>query len=202
MPPGRTAELTVIKSRVCQTCEDRVRLARARAQPSCTLHLSGLSVRFPGDSLPLHRQSRRGSKPGLPPWGPHVRFRRVQTLVREGSPLFKLLRASTPYRRDAAPVRPWRSVARGMPCKTGLSCRNPPAWLVASTRATILSTSFSASARSAAAVWNGAPMLLAVALRPRNVANRFFDMRGLGADDPARPKRGTPRIRINGGMYE
>ena len=108
----------------------------------------------------------------------------------------------TPYRRDAAPVRPWRSVARGMPCKTGLSCRNPPAWLVASTRATILSTSFSASARSAAAVRNGAPMLLAVALRPRNVANRFFDMRGLGADDPARPKRGTPRIRINGGMYE
>src|SRR6476661_8927239 len=30
---------------------------------------------------------RVGSKPGLPPWGPHVRFRRVQTLVREGSPL-------------------------------------------------------------------------------------------------------------------
>ena len=29
-------------------------------------------------------------KPGLPPWGPHVRFRRVQTLVREGSPLGKL----------------------------------------------------------------------------------------------------------------
>ena len=28
-----------------------------------------------------------GSKPGLPPWGPHVRFRRVQTLVRKGSPL-------------------------------------------------------------------------------------------------------------------
>ena len=27
---------------------------------------------------------RSGSKPGLPPWGPHVRFRRVQTLVREG----------------------------------------------------------------------------------------------------------------------
>ena len=26
----------------------------------------------------------------LPPWGPHVRFRRVQTLVREGSPLVKL----------------------------------------------------------------------------------------------------------------
>jgi hypothetical protein len=29
-------------------------------------------------------------KPGLPPWGPHVRFRRVQTLVREGSPLVRL----------------------------------------------------------------------------------------------------------------
>ena len=28
-------------------------------------------------------------KPGLL-WGPHVRFRRVQTLVREGSPLVKL----------------------------------------------------------------------------------------------------------------
>ena len=32
----------------------------------------------------------RRVKPGLPPWGPHVRFRRVQTLVREGSPLVKL----------------------------------------------------------------------------------------------------------------
>ena len=31
-----------------------------------------------------------GVKPGLPPWGPHVRFRRVQTLVWEGSPLVKL----------------------------------------------------------------------------------------------------------------
>ena len=28
--------------------------------------------------------------PDVPPWGPHVRFRRVQTLVREGSPLVKL----------------------------------------------------------------------------------------------------------------
>ena len=27
--------------------------------------------------------------PCLPPWGPHVRFRRVQTSVREGSPLVK-----------------------------------------------------------------------------------------------------------------
>jgi len=31
-----------------------------------------------------------GLKPGLPPWGLHVRFRRVQTLVSEGSPLVKL----------------------------------------------------------------------------------------------------------------
>ena len=30
-------------------------------------------------------------QPGLPPWGPHVRFHRVQTLVREGSPSVKLL---------------------------------------------------------------------------------------------------------------
>ena len=25
-----------------------------------------------------------------PPWGPHVRFRRGQTLIREGTPLVKL----------------------------------------------------------------------------------------------------------------
>ena len=31
-----------------------------------------------------------GVKPGLPLWGPHVRFRREQTLVREGSPSVKL----------------------------------------------------------------------------------------------------------------
>jgi len=39
-------------------------------------------------------------KPGLPPWGPHVRFRRVQTLVHEGSPLVKLrlpVQAPTKY---------------------------------------------------------------------------------------------------------
>jgi len=29
-------------------------------------------------------------KPGLPRWGPHVGFRRVQTLVWEGSPLVRL----------------------------------------------------------------------------------------------------------------
>src|SRR5258705_1956679 len=37
--------------------------------------------------------------------------------------------------------------------------------------------------------------------RPRNAANSF-DMHDLGADDPARPRRGTPRIRIKRGMYE
>ena len=31
-----------------------------------------------------------GPKPGIPYWGPHVRFRREQTLVREGSLLVKL----------------------------------------------------------------------------------------------------------------
>ena len=34
--------------------------------------------------------SPTSARTGLPPWGPHVRFRRVQTLVREGSPLVKL----------------------------------------------------------------------------------------------------------------
>jgi len=33
---------------------------------------------------------RRWVNPGFHPWGPHVRFRRVQTLVREGSPLVNL----------------------------------------------------------------------------------------------------------------
>jgi len=46
-----------------------------------------------------------------PPWGPHVRFRRVQTLVREGSPLVKLRNSALELVRDAAksrmlPVRP------------------------------------------------------------------------------------------------
>jgi hypothetical protein len=34
--------------------------------------------------------SQLGSNPDFPPWGPHVRFRRLQTLVRDGSPLVKL----------------------------------------------------------------------------------------------------------------
>ena len=38
--------------------------------------------------------------------GPHVRFRRVQTLVREGSPLVKLRNSTaTPPRAPAAPPR-------------------------------------------------------------------------------------------------
>ena len=56
-------------------------------------------------------------KPGLPPWEPHVRFRRMQTLVREGSPLVRL--------------RPTRGVARGRArrssrisnCRTGWGAR-------------------------------------------------------------------------------
>ena len=43
-------------------------------------------------------------KPGLPPWGPHVRFRRVQTLVREGSPLVKLRNSSSCSQRCADPL--------------------------------------------------------------------------------------------------
>ena len=51
-----------------------------------------LAARLPG--LLLVRLRDRGClrkvaqcpvKPGLPPWGPHVRFRRVPTLVRQGS---------------------------------------------------------------------------------------------------------------------
>jgi hypothetical protein len=40
-------------------------------------------------------------KPGLPPWGPHVRVRRVQTLVREGSPLVKLGNDRRPEQQKA-----------------------------------------------------------------------------------------------------
>ena len=52
-------------------------------------------------SLKPPRHISTPPKPGLPPWGPHVRFRRVQTLVREGSPLVKL-RNSALGRRPAA----------------------------------------------------------------------------------------------------
>ena len=38
-------------------------------------------------SAAIRYSALRHDQPGLPPWGPHVRFRRVQTLVREGSPL-------------------------------------------------------------------------------------------------------------------
>jgi hypothetical protein len=55
------------------------------------------SIRFPTERLLIFLQTdgtfengevRFGHKPRL--GGPHVRFRRVQTLVREGSPLVKL----------------------------------------------------------------------------------------------------------------
>jgi hypothetical protein len=38
----------------------------------------------------LKATSKSGLSVGLPPCGPHVRFRQVQTLVREGSLLVKL----------------------------------------------------------------------------------------------------------------
>ena len=42
-------------------------------------------------------------KPGLAPWEPHVPFRGVQTLVREGSPLVKqLCLAATPKDAELA----------------------------------------------------------------------------------------------------
>ena len=41
-------------------------------------------------SQPFWRWSALGSNPDFLLGGPHVRFRRVQTLVREGSPLVKL----------------------------------------------------------------------------------------------------------------
>jgi hypothetical protein len=47
---------------------------------------------YPGE-VDLSKPSADGLvrvNPGLPRWAPHVRFRRVQTLVREGSPLVKL----------------------------------------------------------------------------------------------------------------
>ena len=56
-------------------------------------------------------------KPGLPPWGPHVRFRRVQTLVREGSPLVKLRNSALELVRDAAkgPARDLGELGNDLP---------------------------------------------------------------------------------------
>ena len=48
-------------------------------------HVAALDV-CDGTSPTSHSRN----KPGLPPWGPHVRFRRVQTLVREGGALVRL----------------------------------------------------------------------------------------------------------------
>ena len=63
------------------------------------------------DAAAVGAERRVGVKPGLPPWGPHVRFRRVQTLVREGVRLVKLrnsaLRAGCPSSdRHGASVAP------------------------------------------------------------------------------------------------
>jgi hypothetical protein len=60
----------------------------AELQPSPKLHSGG----YPADlSVAVRSLSAPGAvRLGLPPWAPHVRFRRVQTLVREGSSLIKL----------------------------------------------------------------------------------------------------------------
>ena len=84
------------------------------------------------DAAAVGAERRVGVKPGLPPWGPHVRFRRVQTLVREGSPLVKLrnscLAAPMPAagavparrgRRGAARSRPRRAAAAPRSCGAG-----------------------------------------------------------------------------------
>ena len=53
-------------------------------------------------------------RPGLPPWEPHVGFRRVQTLVREGSPLVSSC-ASSPegqaHRAGLPPIGGYDAVA-------------------------------------------------------------------------------------------
>src|SRR4029077_17749891 len=53
----------------------------------------------------FHRRVTSALEPGLPPWGPHVRFRRVQTLVREGSPLVKLRNSALGSRSICATKR-------------------------------------------------------------------------------------------------
>ena len=65
--------------------------ATAVAQSVCPI--SSLPMEGSARVVALARERadvRGGSKPGLPPWEPYVRFRRVQTLVREGSPFVKL----------------------------------------------------------------------------------------------------------------
>ena len=54
-------------------------------------------------------------KPGLPPWGPHVRFRQMQTLVREGSPLVKLRNSAE---REGSPEEGYAGVPFGAEKKT------------------------------------------------------------------------------------
>ena len=54
-------------------------------------------------------------KPGLPPWGPHVRFRRVQTLVREGSPLVKLRNSASKVQSVDQRMR-WNAVSAFANC--------------------------------------------------------------------------------------
>ena len=56
----------------------------------------------------------------LPPWGPHVRFRRVQTLVREGSPLVRL-RPTGGVARVAPHLE--ASEQQNLKCRTGWRAR-------------------------------------------------------------------------------
>ena len=85
LPDGRTAKYA----------NEDAPAHRAVPPKNCLSNDANYSVHFPSgeskqgtkwkNAVPL--DVRDGVKPGLPPLGAHVRFRRVQTLVREGSPL-------------------------------------------------------------------------------------------------------------------
>jgi hypothetical protein len=49
-----------------------------------------------GSTEPFFMRREIWVKPGLPPWGPHVRFRRVQTLVAAGGLLRHRARSREP----------------------------------------------------------------------------------------------------------
>ena len=66
-----------------------------------------------------------------PPWGPHVRFRRVQTLVREGSPSVKLRNSVFSRSRNQRAILRETVLTEKKPRKTGqvLSLRLPAPYL-------------------------------------------------------------------------
>jgi len=75
--------------------------------------------------------SRMGPKPGLPPWRPHVRLHRVQTLVREGSPLVMLRNSVFSRSRNQRAILRETVLTEKKPRKAGhvLSLRLPALYL-------------------------------------------------------------------------